>query len=239
MPLTSISKMIVNNNRLELPKDEVFKDYALVKKTLTKAGGKYKRNGFEFAANAQQVLDRLLGGETIDDKKKFQFFPTPKHLVEKIIDIAEISKNDLCLEPSAGNGNISSEILKLSKNLTSIELNPEVYKELLNIDKHAILGDFLQYAKETENKFDKIIANPPFNKNQDVDHVLAMHSLLDSGGKLVSIVGVSWFNGIQKKHVSFREWLDSVNANIIHLDGGEFKESGTSVKSIILEIDKE
>jgi 16S rRNA G1207 methylase RsmC len=36
--------------------------------------------------------------------------------------------------------------------------------------------DFLDYNDET---FDKIIANPPFSKSQDVKHILHMYELLN------------------------------------------------------------
>ena len=72
--LGSIGRMIVNGNRLELPKDEQFSNYAAVKKCLLAAGGKYKKCGFEFSNNAKEVKSRLLGGEVINDKKKFQYY---------------------------------------------------------------------------------------------------------------------------------------------------------------------
>jgi 16S rRNA G1207 methylase RsmC len=36
--------------------------------------------------------------------------------------------------------------------------------------------DFLDYSMDT---FDKIVANPPFSKSQDVKHILHMYELLN------------------------------------------------------------
>lgn len=57
--ILSISKMIPNGNRLELPKDEVFSNYSQVRKCLINAGGKYKKCGFEFPESAESIQSRL------------------------------------------------------------------------------------------------------------------------------------------------------------------------------------
>ena len=60
--IQSIEKMIPCGNRLELPKDWIFENYASVKTALTTAGGKYKRSGFEFKEDASVIKERLIGG---------------------------------------------------------------------------------------------------------------------------------------------------------------------------------
>jgi 16S rRNA G1207 methylase RsmC len=39
-------------------------------------------------------------------------------------------------------------------------------------------GDFIE-NRLNKNYFHKIIANPPFSKNQDVKHILKMYELLE------------------------------------------------------------
>ena len=58
---------------------------------------------------------------------------------------------------------------------------------------------FLKYKDKT---YSKIIANPPFTKNQDIDHLKEMFKVLESGGKLVCITSESWVNGNQKKQTN-------------------------------------
>ena len=122
--------MIVNGNRLELPTDEQFANYPAVKKALTLAGGKYKKCGFLFTDDAQNVKDRLVGGEAINDKKKFQFFPTPKAVVDLIIKRACITCDMTVLEPSAGQGAIVDAIAEIGAHTSMIELMPENIKVL-------------------------------------------------------------------------------------------------------------
>jgi hypothetical protein len=233
--IKSIGKMIPNGNRLELPKDEIFTNYAQVKKALQTAGGKYKRCGFEFADEAKAVQDRLVGGEVINDKKKFQFFATPAALAQTLVDMAGISIGHAVLEPSAGQGAISNIMRDITNDCTVVELMPENVKALKRQGYDVISGDFLEF---TGHSFDRIVANPPFTKNQDIDHILHMFSLLKPGGKLISIASKSWVTGNQKKQVAFREWLDMNGAVVTNIPAGAFKDSGTSISSVSVEISK-
>lgn len=239
--IENISLMIPEGNRLKLPATIYFNNYAEVKKALLTAGGKYKKGGyFEFTEDAGEVQARLVGGEVINDKKKFQFFATPEHLARRLVDLVEpISADMTILEPSAGQGAIV-EVLESRgvKNLTLVELMPENCKVLLRkgYGEKLIKGDFL--AQVFEAPFDIIVANPPFSKNQDVDHVLKMYEVLKPGGTLVSIMSKSWTFGSQKKQISFRNFLDEVEAETYDVDAGEFKASGTNVSAVIVKIRK-
>ena len=233
--ITSISKMIPNGKRLELPKDEQFENYAQVKKALLTAGGKYKRCGFDFADDAKVVQDRLVGGEVINDKKKYQFFATPSELAKQLVELADIQPHHTWLEPSVGQAAIADLMLSISKDHVVVERMPENIKVLLRKGYAPIEGDFLLQSVETIGLFDRIVANPPFTKNQDIAHIQHMHSLLNPGGKLVSIASKSWTFGSQKKQIAFREWLDEIGATITEVPAGAFKESGTNISSVIIE----
>jgi hypothetical protein len=233
--INSISKMIPIGNRLELPKDEVFRNYKQVKSALLTAGGKYKRCGFEFSDEAKVVQDRLIGGEVINDKKKYQFFATPIELVNKLVYMAGIDLDHECLEPSAGQGAIADIVKCISKSCVVVELMPENIKVLKRKGYSPIEGDFLE---KNLDSYDRIVANPPFTKNQDIDHIRHMHSMLKPGGKLVSVAGKSWISGSQKKQVAFREWLDDMGGIVTDVPAGTFKESGTSISSVIVEISR-
>lgn len=237
--LESISRMIPNGNRLELPADEQFANYPQVKKALIDAGGKYKKCGFVFTNDASEVQARLVGGEAINDKKKYQFFATPHALALQLVDMADIHSGDLCLEPSAGQGAISDLILQRTGSCSVVELMPENIRVLWRKGYHPIEGDFLAKKPETFGRFSRIVANPPFTKNQDIDHIRHMYLMLRPGGKLVSVASKSWTFGSQKKQVAFREWLEEVGATTTDVPAGAFKESGTSISSVIVEITRE
>ena len=236
--IESIAKMVVNGNRLELPQKEQLSNYAQVKKVLTTAGGKYKKCGFEYNEPAQNILDRLLGGEQINDKKKFQFFATPAELAKEMIAIANVTPSCRVLEPSAGTGNIADSVREIAAECVVVELMDQNAVILKNKGYDVIAGDFLQLSRDEIGDFNKIISNPPFAKNQDIDHIRHMYSLLKPGGCLVSVASCSWTFGSQKKQQAFREWLDEIDANIQELPASTFAASGTSVRSTLVTIKK-
>lgn len=237
--INSIKTMKAVGNRLELPKAPML-NYMQVKPVLVKAGGKYVKNGFNFTSDAKTIQDRLCGGEKIDDKKKFQFFETPEPLVKQLVELADIKLGDWVLEPSAGHGAICKEIRKKECVLHTVELMPENAQILRDKGYFVYEGDFLKMDEKKLQTFNKIIANPPFTKHQDIDHVRHMYSLLDDkeGGRLVSVVSSSWTASRNVKPTEFREWLLDLDATILDIPKGTFKESGTMVGGHILVIDK-
>jgi hypothetical protein len=232
--LECIALMTASGNTLSLPKDDQFECYAEVKKILTKAGGKYKRCAFIFPGAARIVQERLTGGEKVDDKKKFQFFPTPPELAERVRNLAGIDEDHhLILEPSAGHGAL---LEGLTTDVHCVELNPDCRKVLEEKGFSVIGEDFMTLDRPCQ--YDRIIANPPFTKNQDIDHIKKMYECLCVCGRLVSVASNSWRNGSQKKQVAFREWLNSTDSEVIDIEAGAFKTSGTNVSSCIIVINK-
>lgn len=239
--IESIKLMVVNDKRLELPKIQII-NYAEVKKVLIKAGGKYRKLGFDFPTDAQTIKNRLISGEEINDKKKFQFFPTPQAIAEQMVELACLDSSHRVLEPSAGMGDIAMRIPPGSfKELIVVEINPDCIETLAKYYT-GYQEDFLTLHKEDIGAFDRIIANPPFTNNQDVDHVIHMYKFLNPGGRLVSIMSPSWTFGQQKKQKSFRKWFEALQdrqlAELTELDQGTFKESGTNVKTVMVIINK-
>lgn len=208
--------------------------YARVKKALQDAGGKYSRNGFRFQSDAASILERLLSGESINDKKKFQQFYTPDSLVNKMQDKVVVVGDSVILEPSAGQGALLKDIG--SANIHVCEIDPTNRQVLEDLGYTIVGEDFLEY--NSGPKYDIILANPPFTKNQDVKHVKHMYGMLISGGTLVAIMSNSWRTGQQRLQNDFREWLDGQGGEIEDIPSGMFKESGTGVATCMVTITK-
>ncbi|APU86911.1 hypothetical protein [Clostridium botulinum] len=78
-------------------------------------------------------------------------------------------------------------------------------------------------------EYDKIIMNPPFERNQDIEHVLHAFSLLKPGGKVVAIMSEHPFFASDKKSQKFREWLENQEESFSKkLPSGSFLESDRS-----------
>jgi phospholipid N-methyltransferase len=216
--------------------------YQDVAKALQLIGGKWvggKTFGFVFQTDPTELLAEIAGGEKRNLKKEFQFFATPSNLADELCVLANLQESDSILEPSAGQGAIIKSINKLVKSTPDcfelMEVNKIILKKSgLNFN---LVGDnFLLY--DGNKKYDKIIANPPFSNNQDIEHLQKMYKLLKAGGKVVCITSESWVSGNQKKQVEFKSWLDKQDVVVVNIPRKTFSESGTMVGGVIVIINK-
>jgi type I restriction-modification system DNA methylase subunit len=221
--------------------------YMEVAKSIDMIGGKWKGGkiaGFVFQEDPTDLLYEIANGEKRNLKKETQSFFTPSELADELVFYANILPENDILEPSAGAGAIVDAIRrKHPKNdIFLIEKSPinQLRLKKFNDDGftyfcHPLNDDFLNLDK---SQFDRIIANPPFSNNQDIDHVYQMYRACKPGGRIVTISSMHWRSSSNKKEVEFKEWLKDLNADIMVIPEGSFKESGTTVGGLIIVIDK-
>lgn len=166
------------------------------------------------------------------------FFPTPKSLIEELIELGDIRGCHEVLEPSAGKGDMV-DVLKNNgiDNINCIEINHSL-KSILEIKGCEIVGsDFLEF---NDKKYDRIIMNPPFENLQDIDHVRKAYDTLKDGGILVSIMSASPFFRSGEKSESFRSWINSLGAVYYKNDDGAFNKAfnSTGVSTYTIKIEK-
>ncbi|HAH24894.1 MAG TPA: hypothetical protein DCL77_14265 [Prolixibacteraceae bacterium] len=223
--------------------------YQEVAKALELIGGKWtsgKVKGFVFSEDPTELLSQIANGDARNLKKEFQFFATPDHIADMLVMLADIKQGQTVLEPSAGSGAIIKAIHRACPQLMVGCYEPmPTNKTILNKLEGCIwLGDdFLETeARGVNDVADRIIANPPFSKNQDIDHVRRMYAQLKPGGRLVSIMSLHWKISDNKKETEFRAWLSDMcienHAHTITIPSGAFKESGTMVETIAVVINK-
>ena len=241
-------KCSVKDGVLKLPSEQLDRQiYDEVKKQLEAVGGKWKggkTQGFIFpeTTDANDVLTQLLSGKDYQQEKKdFQFFGTPEAVADRIVShIDIISDSSKVLEPSAGRGALIKAVRKRNQTviIDAFEAMPENKKVLQTMENVNIIGDdFLK--SDTSVKYDIIVANPPFSKNQDVTHVMRMYDHLKDGGRLVAIMSPHWQHSQDKKSQQFRDFLQSVSGQVYEIDEGAFAESGTNIKTYFVVIDKQ
>lgn len=215
--------------------------YQEVAKALELIGGKWKGSkvmGFVFPQDPSLLLEQIANGEKRNLKKEFQFFATPDSIADWLVELADLKESDSILEPSAGQGAIIEAILRQHKtaNIIAIELMELNSSILIQKGFHHELGDFLTIPNQPI--YDKIIANPPFSKNQDIDHIKRMYEVCCPNGRIVSVASKHWQISSNKKETEFRNWLNDVGAEIHEIEKGAFKDSGTMVSSCIIVINK-
>ena len=241
--LNILAECKIENNTLFLPPTPLErKTYEAVNKCLTSIGGKWNRKvkGHVFDYDPTEAFENIiLTGETEDMKKMLQFFPTPRPVAELICDMADITPDiTSILEPSCGKCDLADVIYERNQNLFCVEINKDMKKYLDDKPYTGIYCDFLELEIAKVQPFERIIMNPPFSKQQDIAHIYHAYDLLASGGILVSILSPSPFFRTNKKSVDFREWLDTVGAEVVDIDAGAFEESGTMIATKIIKICK-
>ncbi len=244
--LSDIEKIVQNLSPFY---EEFWNDGVAERKRLTRMG---IENVVELRAYLREFI-KFLPGRNIEAEKQRAikekerqlanakiegFFPTPKAIVEKMLDEAAIKPGEKVLEPSAGKGNIADAIKESHPDnaLDVVEWNASL-NELLTEKGHNVVGvDFLQHSGE----YDKIVMNPPFEKGQDIDHIRHAYSLLNDGGRVVCIMSEGPFFRNDKKATEFRNWLDSLGGVSEKLPEGAFKSSerSTGVNTRLVVIDK-
>ncbi len=237
----------LQNERLVLPDQLPRELYVKVNKAIELLGGKWSRSAkahiFPVTFNLREALSQACEtGIVVDDKKEYQFFPTPPDLARDMVRAAELDSSFTILEPSAGSGAILeaiSEIVRVGHRVTTVELHPGRHEELKwdYPSANHIQGDFLAWAKTCGQKFDRIVANPPFSGGQDVDHVTAMFELLQPGGRLVSITAPGFTFRDDKRHTAFRE-LISKHGHHSPVPEGTFSQSGTEIRTEMVILNK-
>ena len=243
----------IEDNVVKLPDVQLERPlYMEVNKALQGIGGKWNRKekGFLFPTDPAVLLGRVQGGEKINLKKDFQYFATPDEMADDVVEMADLPslavlRDDFTiLEPSAGQGAIVNAIHRRIPGhviyvAELMEQNRLILSEMRDI--YMLGEDFLTI--KPLHLFDRIIANPLFTKNQDIDHVLHMYKHLKSGGRIVSIMSNHWREVNHQKCVEFRQWIDEKicegpEAEIREIGAGTFKASGTMVGGCIVRIDK-
>ncbi|MGM9763371.1 MAG: hypothetical protein ACI3ZQ_05065 [Candidatus Cryptobacteroides sp.] len=207
--------------------------YADVNKILKGIGGKWSsaKRATVFQSDPTGAIEEIISsGDFTSEKKIFQFYPTPDNLAKQVVSMAGIQDGDVCLEPSAGRGNIA----KYMPGCDCVELNPDNRKYLQDNGFNLIHDDFLTFAPKKE--YDIIVMNPPFTKGQDIAHVSKAIDLAKK--RVVAIVSATATMGSDKAHTAFLNLLSKFPHSITELPKGAFKESGTMVNTVIIVIDK-
>ena len=176
------------------------------------------------------------------------YFPTQLPVIEIMLRRARIENGMKVLEPEAGSGYIADAIRAAypSTWIHTIEINPRL-RDLLVLKGYQVLGDdFLSdewperfsWIDQSRGLFDRIVMNPPFERQQDLEHIRHAYKFLATGGILVSVLSPSFEFRSDRKSTEFRDWLQEVNATWENLPDGAFKASGTGVSTRLLVIER-
>jgi predicted RNA methylase len=234
--LDVLSNATMDGNSLKLTGQLDRPLYVATNKVLEAAGGKWNRKAQAhlFDSEASEIMDQIiLTGKVLNKKQELGYFPTPRPVIDRMLEAAGITFDMSVLEPSCGQGAIVWELVKITPNVECYEIDPENATEML---RHVLVpvtvGDFLSF--QPTPIFDRVLMNPPFSRQQDILHVNHAMRFLKPGGRLVSVMSASVTFRTNKLTVAFREALKAHNGTIEVLPENSFVESGTSINTVIV-----
>jgi predicted RNA methylase len=215
--------------------------YEATNKVLVAMGGKWSRKagGHVFPESPEaRLYDALSTGEVVSQQQEWGCYFTPPEIVGEVIRAARLSPGQSVLEPSAGQGALAlaaAEIVGTSA-ILCVEILPENVNVLIRKGfGRVIQGDFLGFSWTAI--YDRVIMNPPFSGQKDIDHVLHAWQALKPGGRLVAIMSAGWTFRSNRKSQEFRALVET-NGSWRTLPEGSFRESGTEVSAVMVEMEK-
>lgn len=251
--LDVLSNAVINDNALTLTGTLDRKLYEATNKVLEAAGGKWNRKAKAhlFDGEAAEIMDAIiLTGKVTDKKSELGYFPTPKAIVARLLELAHIEQGMSVAEPEAGQGAIAVEVYKLSGNVTCFELDKSNAIVLSQKLAETVLHDFKRgypmgfevhhgdfLAIEPNPIFDRIVMNPPFAKRQDIQHVRHAYKFLKPSGTLVSVMSAGVEFRTDRIGNEFRQFVEDHGGLIERLPEGSFLESGTGVNTVIVTLE--
>jgi predicted RNA methylase len=170
----------------------------------------------------------------------FDFFPTPPALAERMAQELDIKPGMKVLEPSAGKGDLADAVKAAQPEADVKVIEPlSDLREILTMKNHEVIDTNFENF-ETDQKFDRVIMNPPFSKNRDIRHVRKAYELLAPGGKMIAIMGNHFTFANDKESVEFRDWLDAVGGTSeslgqVFAGKDAFRQTGANSQLVTIE----
>lgn len=210
--------------------------YERTNKVLEAAGGAWNRKAKAhlFEGDALDRIEQIILTGDIDvPKDDFEFFPTPPAVVARLLELARIDHCMRILEPSAGRGAIAIPCVEAGGHVDCYEMMAANFALLSKDDRLGEVhhGDFL--LAEPRSEYDRVIMNPPFSRQTDIQHVLHALKFLKPGGLLVSVMSASVGFRENKLTADFRGLVAQRGGFLEPLPEHSFKSSGTRVGTLI------
>lgn len=214
------------------------KIYDATDRILQAFGGKWQRRlgAHVFEESPVERIREVIETGRFKKPYNFGYFPTQPELVESILDTLQVEPGMLMLEPEMGQGHIADVTQARYPDLVihGFEINPK--NHALVSDRYAcVLGDFLE--QEPQAVYDIVFMNPPFEKQQDIDHALHAMKFLKPGGQFACIMSGGVANNSDRKSQEFRDRIAELGGSITDNPDGAFKASGTMVSTVTVRFD--
>jgi protein-L-isoaspartate O-methyltransferase len=217
--------------------------YVRVNDVLAAAGGKWNRRAKAhlFDGDAAEAMEQIMATGQITCPQDMGQFDSPPEVVARLITLARIAPGMTVLEPSAGIGNIVAGLRDTGASVEAVEIDAKrcerLERDLFPGNVGLTCGDFLGVAPSPT--FDRVVMNPPFAKQADIDHVRHALAFVRPGGRLVSVMASGITFRENRKTIEMRDLIDARGGSIEPLPEGSFRSSGTLVNAVIVTLTAE
>lgn len=132
------------------------------------------------------------------------FFPTPRQVIDQMLVGVDVH-NKICLEPSAGKGDIVDALFEYgASRVITCELNAQLQKTL-NSRSEFLTSDFLTVQASEISHVNLIVMNPPFSA--DEKHILHAFDIMPNGCELIALCNA---NTVKYPNFGGRKTLDYI-----------------------------
>lgn len=208
----------------------------------------------EVIGDGQTREDDLRRNIKTTPARHFGFFPTPDAAADLVLqDLPLYQRKEArpltVLEPSAGTGNLArrcvfNEQPKSDRwgrmqdmvrrtHVDCVEIQPHLAEALRTegIYRRVWCEDFLNMSPAVTGLYDRIVMNPPFDLERDIDHVVHALDFLEPDGILLAIMSAGTEFRETRKSIAFRSLMERMGARFRDLPPRAFAESGTNVNT--------
>lgn len=247
--LAVLSASTFQGNVMQLPAQQLERKlYTEVAAAIEACQGKWDRKTKThiFSGDAADLMDDVIvTGGYRRVKQDLGQFDTPEWLALELVEHAEINPDEKVLEPSCGIGRIVAALRQLDTvgyglRIAANEIDRgryEACREAHFKERGTITNfDFLMTTPIAE--FDRVVMNPPFARQADIDHVLHAFQFLKPGGVLVAIMSAGVTFRQDRKAEAFRDVMKSHQGEFLDVSERAFVSEGTEVRTTIVRMVK-
>lgn len=161
-----------------------------------------------------------------DVAKDLQYYPTPRAVVDRVLDDIYHLTGARVLEPSCGCGRFMDALRAAGAEVIGCEVDP-VRAAMAEAKGHRVMRmNFLETVPTAD--FDRVVMNPPFYGRHYAKHVRHALRFLKPGGELTAILPAT----ARYDHGE----LDDLRPRWSDLPVGSFSESGTNINTTVATI---